>query len=189
MDRDLIEKYRREMLDTYRTRPTAVEPPMPQEETVPEPMPIQMPEPQPLPAEVSTGETPDDTQSVGRLIAIVTAIRSLYPVKGATVTIFTGTPDNKTVIATDITDESGRTGSFILPTPARQLSLQSGSQVLPYSQYNMLVEAEGYLDTIHLNIPVFSGVTSLQQSDMMLLETSGVDKSPRVFDEEQQFTL
>lgn len=188
MDRDLIEKYRREMLDTYRTRTTAAETPIPPEETLPEPVPIQIPEPQPSIAGIST-ETPDETQSVGRLIAIVTAIRSLYPVKGAKVTIFTGTPDNKTVIATDVTDESGRTGSFILPTPARQLSLQSGSQVLPYSQYNMLVEAEGYLDTIHLNIPVFSGVTSLQQSDMMLLETSGVDKSPRVFNEEQQFTL
>ena len=174
MDKELIEKYRREMLDTYRLRPAMADAPT---------------ETQPTAEMQTTVPPPVEDASVGRLIAIVTAVRGLYPVKNAKVTIFTEEPENKTIISTDFTDQSGRTGEFILPAPPRQLSQQAGSEVLPYSQYNMLVEAEGYVDTIHLNIPVFSGVVSLQQSDMMLLETAGVGKSPTVFEENKQFDL
>jgi hypothetical protein len=53
----------------------------------------------------------------------------------------------------------------------------------------MEVKAEGYVDNVHINIPVFSGVTSLQRSNMMLLETAGADKSPQVFDESERFDL
>ena len=182
MDKNMIERYRREMLDTYRTRPVSTAVPTVNTQPMPPP---DNPQVQTEPIKTENNTNP----SLGSLIAIVTSIRSLYPVKGAKVTVFTGTPDNKTVIATDTTDESGRTGVFLLPTPAKQLSLQSGSTILPYAEYNMLVEAEGYLDTIHLNIPVFSGVTSLQQSNLLLLETSGTDKSPQIFNEEQQFGL
>ncbi len=184
MDRELIEKYRREMLDTYRARPISSESTSAQVQSE-----FTVPEPEPIIQEATPVPQPETDQNAGRLIAIVTSLRSLYPVKGARVTVFTGSPDNKTVVATDVTDQSGRTGTFILPTPAKQLSLEAGSPILPYAQYNMLVEAEGYLDTLHLNIPVFSGVTSLQQSNLLLLETSGVDKSPQVFDEAQQFGL
>ena len=176
MDKELIEKYRSQMLDTYRSRPASA--PIQTEQT-----PITLPKQTPPESFVQN----DD--SAGKLIAIVTAVRGLYPVKNAKVTVFTGTPENKNIISTDFTDQSGRTNEFILPAPSRQLSQQSGSEILPYSMYNMLVEAEGYVDTIHLNIPVFSGVVSLQQSDMLLLETAGVDKSPIIFNEEQQFDL
>ena len=57
------------------------------------------------------------------------------------------------------------------------------------SLYGMMVQADGYIDNVHLNIPVFSGVTSIQGSDMMLVETAGIDKGPQIFDELQQFTL
>ena len=166
MDKELMEKYRQEMMNTYNvTKPTMA--------TVTEMPKIEL----------------HAAHNVGQLIAIVTAVRSLYPVKGAKVTIFTGTEDSKNIIATAYTDQSGRTEAFILPTPSKQLSLNSNNTQIPYSLYNMLVEAEGYVDTLHLNIPVFSGVTSLQRSILMLLETAGEDKSVRVFDESQQYNL
>ena len=87
------------------------------------------------------------------------------------------------------TDDSGKTREFILPTPEKSLSLNSANSERPYALYGMLIQADGYIDNIHLNIPVFSGVTSIQGSDMMLLETAGVDKGPQIFDELQQFTL
>ena len=168
MDKELIEKYRQEMMRTYNiVKPAMATPAEPQ----------------------TPKETEPDQPNTGQLIAIVTAVRSLYPVEGAKVTIFTGNVDEKNIISTAYTDQSGRTDAVILPTPSKQLSLDSENTRIPYALYNMLVEAEGYVDTLHLNIPVFSGVTSLQRSNLLLLETAGEDTSMRVFDEAQQYNL
>lgn len=175
MDKNLIEQYKREMLQMYKGRfVTEAQRPQMRKEVV------QMN--QNLP------DSPPDTDK-GRLIAIVTTIRSLYPVPDAKVTIFTGNMDNMNVVATDFTDDSGRTDIFTLDTPAKALSLDSANQIRPYGLYNMMVEADGYITNIHLNIPVFSSVTSLQGSNMMLLETAGVDKGPMIFDESQKYNL
>ena len=125
----------------------------------------------------------------GKLIAIVTTVRSLYPVPNAKVTVFSGDYDNMNIMASAFTDESGRTDPFILDTPSKALSMDSQNQIKPYATYNMLVEADGYIPNIHLNIPVFSSVTSLQNSNLMLLETAGTDKGPRIFDESQKYNL
>lgn len=162
MDKTLYDKYMAEMMNMYKASKTV-----------------------PTVSNI-VAENPD---SSGGLIAIVTALRRLYPVQNAKVTVFTGDYSNMQVIATALTDNSGRTRTFTLETPERQLSLQAGENKTPYASYNMLVEAEGYLDNIHLNIPVFSGVTSLQSSDMVLLETAGIDKGARVFDESQKYNL
>ena len=167
MDKNVIEQYKNEMLKMYskaRSVPT-------------------------IATEIAPTPAPTPTVSQGMLIGIVTTLRSLYPVVGAKVTVFTGNPEEMTVIDTDFTDNSGRTKSFTLPTPERQLSQTSGASDKPYSSYNMLVQADGYIDNIHLNIPVFSGITSLQSSNMMLSETAGENKGPQIFDEAQQFTL
>ena len=164
MDKNIIEQYKQEMLKMY-GKTKAV----------------------PAVAQVSPPDAEPPSQ--GELIAIVTTLRNLYPVNGAKVTVFTGNPDQMTVIDSDFTDNSGRTKSFLLPAPAKQLSQTSGASEKPYASYNMLVEADGYIDNIHLNIPVFSGTTSLQNSNLMLSETAGENKGPQIFDEAQQFTL
>lgn len=172
MDKTIIEKYKSQMLKMYgsakKTATTNVNEPYSTPQTAAQPI-------------------PED--STGKLIAIVTTLRALYPLKKATVTVFTGDYDNMQVVARDTTDQSGRTKEFILKTPAKSISLDSNSTEEPFARYNLLVEAEGYLDNIHLNIPVFSGVTSIQSSNMMLLETAGVDKGPQIFDESQAFGL
>lgn len=45
--------------------------------------------------------------------------------------------------------------------------MTSGAPALPYTLYNLLISADGFLDNIHLNIPVFSGIASVQRSDML----------------------
>ena len=168
MDKSLIEKYKSDMLDMYRAiRADAA----------------------PIIAEQTEQKQPAEKGSTGGLIAIVTALREIYPVKNAKVTIFTGNIDNMQIISTALTDESGRTPVFVLPTPPKSVSFEENSTVTPYSVYNMLVSAEGYLDNVHINIPVFSGVTSLQSSSMTLLETAGDNKNPQIFDESQRFDL
>ena len=172
MDKDIIEKYKREMLKMYNLTPKAV--------------PVQTTENR-IPQNNASQPTPDTAS--GSLIGIVTAVRALYPVKNAKVTIFTGDYADMNVIDSDLTDQSGRTKTFVLPTPEKALSLEETNTVLPYAIYNMLIEADGYIKNIHLNIPVFSGVTSLQQSNLLLEETAGADKSPQIFDEAQKYDL
>lgn len=124
----------------------------------------------------------------GRLIAIVTTLRGIYPVPGARVTVFTGAPDRMNVIDSGITDESGRSKTFELPAPSRGISLDSESTELPYTLYNLKVEADGYADNIHMNIPIFRGVTSLQKSDMILLSAAG-DSDSFVYNEAMRYNL
>ena len=165
MDKSLIEKYKLEMLNMYKKKaaPTVLQTVAPQEEP--------------------------PTDSSGQLIAIVTSLRGIYPVENAKVTVFTGNYGNMQVVDTAYTDESGRTRPFVLETPNKQISLESDNKGIAYATYNLEVKAEGYVDNVHINIPVFSGVTSLQTSNLMLLETAGVDKGPQIFDESARFDL
>lgn len=187
MDNSLIEKYKAEMLKMHRLAKST---PPAQTTATPETPPVTTMPPLSERTENTTEfptVSPEDEE--GYLIAIITSLRSLYPVPNATVTIFTGDMDNMNTIAVGRTDQSGRTETFTLPAPKAGLSQASGSVTKPYAEYNMLVKAEGYTDNIHLNVPVFSGVTSLQRSDMMLLETAGIDKGPRIFNESEQYNL
>ncbi len=178
MDNNLLEKYKAEMLKMYSSVKQPIAVPAVAEAITEQPSSI--PKQQAIPQNTTQGS----------LIGIVTAIRGLYPIKNAKVSIFTGSyPDNMNVLDSDLTDDSGRTKVFSLPTPERSLSLDQNNTVLPYSLYNMAIEADGYIKNIHLNIPVFSTVTSLQQSNLTLEETAGEDKSPQIFDEAQNYNL
>lgn len=172
MEKDLIEKYKNEMLKMYNSVKKEV------------PV-INREEPTAIP--VVAEETPQ-TDGTGNLLGVVTSFDKLYPVNNAKVTIFTGEFENMNIIDTDFTDQNGKTKIFVLPTPEKQLSLESGSTTQPYALYNMLVSSEGYLDNMHLNIPVFSGVTSVQSSNLMLRETAG-SENINIYDESQKYNL
>ena len=133
--------------------------------------------------------TTDMNSATGGLIGVATSVRGLYFVPNAKVTVFKGDIDNMEVIDTDITNQNGRTKELILETPLKSESFDSANTEIPYSLYNMMFEADGYLTNIHLNIPVFPTVTSRQTSNLLLLETAGVDKGPRIFDESQKYEL
>lgn len=176
MDKSLIESYKQEMLKMYanriKTTPSITNvTDIPKTNDVPE-------------------TAPDDFQTgTGRLQGIATSVRGLYFVPNTKVTVFTGTPENMQVIDTSFTDENGKTKVFTLPTPAKAESLSPQNQEIPYALYNMMFEADGYLTNIHLNVPVFPTVTSRQTSNLLLLETAGVNKGPRIFDELQNYNL
>ena len=131
----------------------------------------------------------DMNSTTGGLIGVATSVRGLYFVPNAKVTVFKGDIDNMEVIDTDITNQNGRTKEFILETPLKSESFDTANTEIPYSLYNMMFEADGYLTNIHLNIPVFPTVTSRQTSNHLLLESAGVDKGPRIFDELQKYDL
>ncbi len=178
MEKSLIERYKAQMLEMYGKKPRTVN----VQNTA------NMPDTH-IERQESSLTTVDDNTATGNLLGVVTSVRSLYFVPGARVTVFTGTPQNMQIIDTDTTNENGRTKAFALPTPKRGLSMDSANTETPYALYNMMVEADGYITNIHLNIPVFPSITSIQPSNLLLLETAGVDKGPRIFDEKQNYNL
>ena len=97
MDKETLEKYKNEMLKMYRSQK------------------VQAPVIRPTVAEVNPKVTQTTETPTGGLLAVVTTVRNLYPVSNAKVTIFTGDYDNKNVIDSAFTDQSGRTKVFILP--------------------------------------------------------------------------
>ena len=136
-------------------------------------------------AEETTAAAPEK----GRLSANVTSVANIYPVRGARVTVFTGSPDSMTVLDSAVTDESGKTRVFLLDAPPKSLSMTSGAPALPYTLYNLLISADGVLDNRHLNIPVFSGIASVQRSDMLPKAVAGGRTDPIIFNEFSSFEL
>lgn len=172
MNNELFEKYKNEMLKMYNS--------VHKDKAVPV---IAEPEPMPIP----TTPPPQNEQN-GRLLGVVTSFNSLYPVENAKVTIFLGEYEDMNVIDTDLTDNSGKTKVFSLPTPDKNLSMAPDLSQRPYAVYNMLVESDGFLKNIHLNIPVFSGITSIQRSDL-IIDADQSDSEPQIFDEGQKYNL
>lgn len=103
----------------------------------------------------------------GSLQVFVTTLNGVYPVKGAKVRIFTKENEEEKTLAEDYTDQSGKTKIFSLPAPGVSFSLDKESQTVPYSLYNVSVAADGFVSQTLMNLPIFSGVTSLQRVNML----------------------
>lgn len=125
----------------------------------------------------------------GGMIVNVTTLYRLYPVANALVTVFTGSMNDMNVVETDNTDESGQTRRFILDAPQKSVSEIPGDQIGSYANYNILVQADGYADTVNMGVRVFPGVTSVQGVDMVLLSAAGDDTKPRVNEKPPQYEL
>lgn len=127
---------------------------------------------------------------VGGLTVNVTTLRRLYPVKGALVTVFTGEPDSMQIIEIDTTDESGQTGMFRLKTPAKSESQQvNNNGEIPYANYNVSVRSDGYVEQIAMNVPVFSGVVSVQGVDLTPISAAGKHTSPQIIQGGSNYNL
>lgn len=185
MDNELIEKYKREFMRMYgsspvaRIKPTAAQPEPPKPETAGQ-TPLYQ---QGAYEEGTPYDKEDSTDPNGRLTVMVTALSRLYPVENAKVTVFTGDYKAPNIIDTAHTDQSGKTKVFSLPAPSRGLSMEPDTGAQPYSLYNVLIEADGYADNLHINLPIFRGVTSLQRSNLTPLASFGGNKGPIVFNE------
>ena len=173
MDKSLIEKHKKDMLEKYGGTSPAKAAPAAAKTSV---------------TAAETDEKPIPPEK-GRLSAWVTSVANIYPVRGAKVTVFKGSPGNMEVIDSDTTDESGKTKEFLLDAPPKSLSMSAGPAALPYTLYNLLISADGFLDNIHLNIPVFSGITSVQKSDMLPTAVAGGRTDPVIFNEYSSFEL
>lgn len=143
-----------------------------------------------MPTQSEPQKPADNNENTGGLTVNVTTLSSLYPVPSAKVQIFLGDIGNKTVIDSDFTDLSGQTKTFILPTPNKDLSETAEADTsLPYARYNVSVNADGYVEQINLNVAVFSGVVSVQNTDLVPLSAAGNDNRPIIVDEMYSYEL
>lgn len=124
----------------------------------------------------------------GGLLVNVTTLRGTFPVNGAAVTVFAGEYDTTTPIAKVFTDESGRTEKIMLDTKNKIFSETAGNGI-PYTTYNIYTTADGYSGQFNMDIPIFSGVTSLQSVDLVPIAAEGNNSAPRIVDETPKFTL
>ncbi len=110
----------------------------------------------------------NEPQSIGYLIVNVSTARGAIPLSGASVTVMYDEPDNSSVFTVISTDMSGKTAKIELPAPARSLSELPGNEK-PYATYTLQIEKDGYYTVTNTNVPVFSGVTSIQPVEMLPL--------------------
>ena len=120
--------------------------------------------------------TSENTAGYGYMIVRVTTARGAIPLKNATVYVQNYLPDGTVgrgdVIAVYTTGESGLTQKFALPAPPRALSMSPGNGK-SYSSYVLTVAADGYATRQYVGVPVFEGITAIQNADLVPLAENG----------------
>lgn len=104
-------------------------------------------------------------------IRTTSAFRSI-PVPGATVSVRRVTDNGGSeLFAVLTTDADGETTTINVPAPPASNSYAPGGAI-PYSLVNIEVAADGYYSVTVQNVPIFSGITSTQNINMIPLPSS-----------------
>lgn len=111
--------------------------------------------------------SPKYTSSGSMIISVYTAGGAL-PISNALVTVTGTEKENSGVISVLYTDQSGNTPKITLPAPPAKESESPGIKK-PYATYNVDVDKDGFYPKRFLNVPIFSGVTSVQPVNLIPL--------------------
>jgi len=103
----------------------------------------------------------------GKITVHVTAADSAVPINDATVAFRIMNDGGTAVFAVLQTDKSGETETLDIPTPSVELSLSPSPASKPYTSMIVEVSAPGFYSTANVNIPVFEGVTSVQNVNLI----------------------
>lgn len=150
--------------------PVMQAPQTPQTPTPQAPMP-QTPTPQPSQVPPESPEQPD-MSGTGYLIVRVTTASGAIPLEDALVTIREYNQDNNDIVTVQKTNSSGLTERVALPAPPKFLSLGSG-RGKAYSTYYIEVQKENYIPQHYINVPIFDGITAMQNADMIPYPENG----------------
>ncbi len=115
-----------------------------------------------------------------------------FGVGSARVMIFLELPSGNVAVFDGITDIDGVSDTVRLPAPPKSLSQspQSGdNQRLPYAIYSVFVEHPSYVRAVFTNVPVFSGIESVQPVRMLAKSDGMQNPEPIVVDETSRNTL
>lgn len=116
----------------------------------------------------------DSATDKGNLKLRVTSQADSKPIEGATITIsYTGGPVGPIEELT--TDESGQSETISLDTPPLEYSLSPTSEMQPYSEYTLQVEAEGFEPIVVSGTQILPDVNALQEIKLRPLEPNMVE--------------
>ncbi len=122
----------------------------------------------------------------GWIQVIVRKGDNAYPIPDASIIINSTEDGQLKLISNTMTDESGKTELIAVPAPNVSYSLESDNNVRPYALYNVSVFADGYFREKSVNVPVFAGITSVQQFNLvplpLLMKES--DETIEIFNQE-----
>ncbi len=111
--------------------------------------------------------TTDKNNGVGYIRIKATSGGGAFPVEGAIVHIFGGDESGENGVLYSLrTDSSGQTPTVALSAPNISQSQVPGA-AYPYAVYNAKVSKSGYRTVENTNIPVFPGITSLQNINLI----------------------
>ncbi len=112
-----------------------------------------------------------------------------FGIPSARVMVFVELPSGNVAVFDGLTDIDGVTQPVFLPAPPRSLSqapAQSGAK-LPYAVYSIYVEHPDFVREVFTNVPVFSGVESIQPV-RMLAKSEGLEEPAPIAVDESGFT-
>ena len=115
-----------------------------------------------------------------------------FGIPSARVMVFLELPGGNVAVFDGLTDVNGTTESVRLPAPPRSLSQspQTGTNPkLPYAVYSVYVEHPDYVRAVFTNVPVFSGIESIQPVRMLAKAAGLEEPEPIVVDETTLNTL
>ena len=103
----------------------------------------------------------------GYLTVRVSTAGGAIPLEGAAVNIRGGDVDDSAVIYALSTNSDGLTPTVALEAPPRSASETPQTSVPPYAVYNIDVFASGYAPAFFHNVPIFSGINSIQPAVLL----------------------
>ncbi len=162
--RRMIDAYSSRLMNTYgehHVAPSPDLPPVPEEPNTP----VISNDDVPIAHEAPQNELTD----IGRLQIRVSTENEAIPLVGAVVTV---TDADGALMQLLTTDESGLTAIIDLPTKDRELSL-SPDNPSPYTVYTVNVTADGYFQKRFTDLPIYGGVTAIQNVSMIPLPEVG----------------
>ncbi len=102
------------------------------------------------------------TQNVGYLTVRVSTAGGAIPLEAASVNIRSGDIESTTPIYSLATNSDGLTPTVSLAAPPREASQTPEDTSPAYAVYNIDVYADGYIPAFFNNVPIFTGINSVQ---------------------------
>lgn len=125
----------------------------------------------------------------GTLRMQVYATNQAFPIGNARVRVLLELADSAREMFVGLTDTDGIIASIPLPAPDVAMSQQpSESRYLPYSLYTTIIEHPNYVSAKYTNVPIFSGIESIQGVELVPLVSGGDAPSVGDIYGDEQFT-
>ena len=88
-------------------------------------------------------------------------------IEGASVTVSATVGGKRMLIASGLTNASGTAKRFEVPVPSPGLSQLPSPDKRPYNLFDVSVAAKGFFNARSVDVPVFAGITSVQNFGMI----------------------